>query len=162
MQKSAAAFAAFVLAAALTGPAGAVEVKRELVVDAPLDAIWAKIGEACSLKLWSPGVKDCTEKKVHGDIVRTITADNGGQFVEQIVASGNGFYSYRVLKSPLPMSNYIGLFAMHPDANDASKTLVTWRGEFDVADKDRAMTTGIIAGIYESGLAAIADYVKKQ
>ena len=126
MNKSAAAFAAFGLVLALAGQAGAIEVKRELVVDAPMDAIWAKVGAPCSLKLWA-GVKDCTEKKVYGNVVRTVTPGNGAPFVEEIVASGNGFYAYRVLESPLPMSNYIAVFSMRPDENDPSKTLITWR-----------------------------------
>ena len=141
--------------------AQAVEVERQLVVDAPADVIWQKIGEPCSLKLWAPGIGDCTEKTVKGRIVRTITAGQGGQFVEEIVASGKGYYAYIVLQGPLPISNYISVFALKPDANDPAKTLITWRAEFDADDANKLAAANTVGGIYESGLAAIASFVMK-
>lgn len=56
-------------------------IRREVIVDRPADAVWARVGDPASVHTWFPGMVDA---KVEGS-VRTITTAAGLTLPEEIV-----------------------------------------------------------------------------
>jgi hypothetical protein len=57
--------------------------RREIVIDAPAERVWAVVSRADLLHLWFPGIESCT---VDGD-QRTIVLSSGIPMVETILAN---------------------------------------------------------------------------
>lgn len=144
-----------IYAAALSGliamPAvsGEYSVRRELQVSAPFTEVWHAIGDFCDIDDWHPAITACATKVIDGKIHRILTTADGGEFVEQRIATEAGLsYTYKITASPLPLQKYTATLSVTP--NDG--TLISWSARFS-SDDPTAET--VITGILDDGLASI-------
>lgn len=122
-------------------------VTRAQAYAAPADKVWGIIGEFGGLGTWHPAVVKQTNE---GDL-RHLEIPGGAVIVERSLGSDTNSYAYEIVSGPLPVSGYRSVLSV-AEAGDGS--VVTWSSTFeptaDAAD-------GAIAGIYEAGLAALAE-----
>ena len=132
-----------------TFAAHAASVDKTIDVKAPADKVWAMIGPFCSIKDWHPAIGQCTES---GGVRTLTTKDGKATFEEKQIASNSKTmdYSYEILKSPLPITDYKSTIKVMPKGDGMST--ITWSSTYTPdAGKEAAAQTAI-AGIYQSGL----------
>ena len=144
------AFAAIGAAA----PASAATLSRSVDVPGSPEAVWSAIGDFCAIAEWHPAIASC---RLDGKrpLVRTLVTRDHATFVERQTSRDDArrYYSYTFLSSPLPVINYSSTLKVTPKAGGVST--VTWSGRYSVAPGDAEPAKAALAGIYESGLAAI-------
>lgn len=135
----------------------ALHVSKHVVVNAPAHKVWALVGDYNSLNKWHPAVKTSEltgSGRANGD-VRLLTLTDGAEIYDELtdysVASTS--YSYRLIKSPLPLYGYLGSIIVK-DNGDKTST-VTWKSRFyaDGVNDEEAMN--IIVGVYDGGLQSL-------
>ena len=155
------AVAAGLAAGGLASAAMAAEVKQDIEVKAAPAAVWKKIGAFCSIKSWHPAIANCEQSKVNGDTFRLLTLKDGGKIKEKFINSGNYSYTYSIVESPLPVSNYKATLSVKADGDgDKGESDVVWTAKFDPKDKPEAEAKGVIEGIFKAGLENIKVMVK--
>lgn len=141
-------------------PALAIEVKKEQVVDAPLNKVWDKIGGWCAIKDWHPVIADCKEERRGDQVRRTLFLDGGGEVHEVLTNENETSYSYIIESGALPVENYKSSLSV--TALDNDKTKITWKGSFTGGKgKTDQEAAEVMGGAYEAGLKAVAkDFAK--
>lgn len=144
--------------------ANAVEVKKELAVNADMAKVWKVAGEYCSIKEWSPSFSDCTQYMENGTIWRILTIKGNGLKVREKLTDVDDFsYDYAIIDAPLPLRNHQG--KMWVEAGEKpGQSVLRWEVSFDVhgdAKKTKEVTQ-IIDGILTDGLKGIRDQAVKQ
>jgi Polyketide cyclase / dehydrase and lipid transport len=120
-----------------------------------VDAVWTKVGDFCGIGTWHPAVAKC--ELSHGNKVRTLSLKGGGTIVERLVKwdKADHDYTYRILKSPLPVKDYISTIKVVADGSGSD---VIWTGKYrakkgttdDAAKK-------VIDGIYKAGVDSLVQ-----
>jgi Polyketide cyclase / dehydrase and lipid transport. len=124
----------YVLASALVVgfavPASALEVTKSADISAPPAKVWSTIAEFCSIGDWHPAIAKCELSKQDGNDVRTLSLKGGGTIVEERLSRDDKAmdYTYKILKSPLPIDNYKSTIMVEPSSGGSK---VTWKGNFD-------------------------------
>ena len=151
------AIAALALTAA--APAHAIDLERSTTVAAPPAKVWQTIGDFCGIGNWHPAVEKCTPSEMDGKKVRTLSLKGGGTIKEEQVSRDDKVmsYTYTILESPLPVSDYKSTLSVAPDGQGSK---VTWTGNFNAKGAPDSVAKDAIQGIYDSGLKAIADKSK--
>lgn len=139
-------------------PAMALEVKKQVTVDATPAQAWAAIGDFCAIGGWHPAVEKCVLGEMDGKAMRTLSLKGGGAIVEELVARDDAgmSYTYKIIESPLPVANYVSTIAVE----DAGGTSIVWSGEFDAKGATDDAAVGVIEGIYQGGLDSLAAKAK--
>ncbi|EAU42898.1 MxaD gene product [Fulvimarina pelagi HTCC2506] len=138
-------------------PAFALDVAKETEVNATPDKVWSTVGDFCAIADWHPAVASCEESDADGATQRTLSLEGGGSILEELIARDDEAmsYTYRILESPLPVANYESTISV---LGEGEMSTLSWSGTFDAAegatDED---ATGAIGGIYDAGLASIAE-----
>ena len=65
-------------------------------------------------------------------------------------------YTYAILESPLPVADYESTIRVL----DEGGTVIAWNGTFAAKGAPDADAVAVIAGIYDAGLASLAEKVK--
>jgi hypothetical protein len=127
----------------------AIESTYKNVSTDPAGATWKKIGDFCGIATWHPAVAKC--ELSHGNKIRTLTLNGGGTIVERLLKWNNKTYSYTytIVSSPLPVSNYISTIKVIPDGLVSE---VVWTGKYKAKGKSDADAKTVIDGIYKAGL----------
>jgi hypothetical protein len=139
---------------ALTGAAGAVEVKRKIEINGEIKKVWAEIGGWCAIGSWHPAIAKCEESEEGGKKKRTLTTKDGGVIKETMTKSTDTSYSYQIDESPLPVEKYTATFAVTPDSDDKEEVNIAWSAKFDAKGKD-ADAKKVIDGIFKAGMDAL-------
>lgn len=159
--------AAFTLTASLSAAALAHGPTRQKVVEtisinAPADAVWARIKNFDSLKDWHPAAAESAADKGNTEgSVRLVKLKGGGELVETLENYNDAArkYSYRLKDgSPLPVSNYTSTITV---VADGDKSTVEWRGAFyrgypnndPPPEQNDEAAVKAITGVYQAGLA---------
>ncbi|WP_418291971.1 SRPBCC family protein [Methylobacterium durans] len=144
---------------AALSPAAALEVTKTADVAAPPPKVWKTIGEFCGIGDWHPAVEKCTLSEKGGKKMRTLNLKGGGEIVEEQVSRDEKKmdYTYTILQSPLPVSDYKSTLSVAP--NGAGSKL-TWTGSFKAKGAPDAKAQEVIGGIYEAGLKGITEKAK--
>ena len=144
-------------ACALAGPVIAepkAKLSRSVTVQATPAAVWAAIGPFCAIGEWHPAIASCN---LDGKATptRTLVTRDGAKFVELQLGYNNAArrYSYTFTTSPVPVTGYASTFSVTPSGKHAS--VVTWSGAYTPNAGQATAANAALAGIYESGLAAI-------
>ena len=148
------------LAASLVAPpADALEVRRSVEVAAPPEKVWQMISDFCAIAEWHPVVGKCAQSEQGGVATRTLTTTDGGVLVEKRVQySDEGMsYTYEIVDSPLPVSDYVSTLAV---MDSAAGSTITWSGEFAAKDAPDQQAVEAVSGIYQAGLAALAEQLR--
>lgn len=168
--------AAFMLAASLGGAALAHGPTRQKVVEtisinAPADAVWARIKNFDALKDWHPAVATSPADKGNAEgSVRTISLKGGGTLVETIenYNEAQKKYSYRAKDGgALPVTNYTSTISV---VGDGGKSVVEWRGAFyrgfpnnnPPPDQNDEAALKAVTGVYRAGLAQLKTLMESK
>jgi len=161
------------LAALVTGTACAdtptrLHVVETVQIKAPVDKVWAAVKDFDSLPKWHPGfASDELTSGSNGTVgaTRKLTIKDGPVIVERLTAYDEAAHSYhyRIVESPLPITDYESRIAVHPLTN--GMTVVAWSGTFkrkNAADnppeaESDAGVIKLVSGVYRGGL----DNLKK-
>lgn len=147
-----------------------LKVTKSVTINAPASEVWDEVGEFDDIDDWHPAVAKAEIVKGENDqvgAVRLLTlADDGGTTKEQLLSHDDAgmSYSYKILESVLPVSNYKSTIKVEAAGKGASKA--TWSGSFqrkDLSDHpakeaNDKMATSTISSVYQAGL----DNLKKQ
>ncbi|MGB8274376.1 MAG: SRPBCC family protein [Alphaproteobacteria bacterium] len=155
------AFLAAILAWALPAPAAAgdIQVVSSVELNASPSDVWALIGAFDNLQGWHPAVEGTRMEGSPTQVgsKRVLMLKGGGEIEEELTsysASGTR-YTYKILKSPLPVANYESFLAVTDEGG--GKSLVIWGSRFDAAGgASKAKAKGTIAGVYKAGLDTLA------
>jgi hypothetical protein len=144
-------------AAALTSTALAepeyVTVQMEIDIDAPAEAVWAKVGGYCDISAWLN--VDCEITSGDGGM-GTVRALAGGRVIEILIAQTDLSYGYAQPAQEGRFYNlYHGFMESKPVSANASKIVYTL--VYDVSNEaDQAAKDADIArrrGMFENALA---------
>jgi uncharacterized protein YndB with AHSA1/START domain len=167
MKKRALVAAAAALAAswsAFAAPLKPLSVTQTVEIQAPPAKVWAAAKDFDGLNTWHPGfAKDELMKGKNNmpGTVRALTIKDGPTFTEELLSFNEAAhtYKYRIIESPLPLSNYVATFTVAP--GKAGGTQVTWSANFTrknpaenppEAENDAA-AVNLITGVFQAGLA---------
>jgi uncharacterized protein YndB with AHSA1/START domain len=137
----------------------ALQASKSVDVDAAPAKVWTAIGDFCGIAQWHPAIASCAPSTKGGKHIRTLALKGGGTIVEQEVYRHNRQmeYRYTIVDGPLPVSDYQSTLKV---SAHGTGSVITWNGTFKAKGADDATATNAIQGIYDSGLAALADKVK--
>ncbi|HUO89689.1 MAG TPA: SRPBCC family protein [Rhizomicrobium sp.] len=147
--------ASLVVVAAMDSPARAGSLTRTTAVPASADAVWSVIGPFCAIKDWHPVIGTCVLDGKTPPTRTLVSKDGKVAFVETEMARDDArhLYSYDFVASPLPATHYLGTIKVEPDGANGSR--VVWHGSYVASKGQDKAVENALAGIYESGLAAI-------
>jgi len=132
------------------------------VIDAPADAVWAKIRDFNGMPDWYPEVIATSEIEdgLTGDTVgavRSFTLADGTHLREKLLAHSdeNRSYSYDFQKTPFDVDNYNATLRVTP-VTDGDKAFVEWWTTFDCDRDQQEHWTGFFANeIFQNGFEAM-------
>jgi len=162
------ALGALVAGAAFADPPKKLFVSETVRIKAPPNKVWAAVKDFDTLPKWHPGfASDELTSGSNGQVgaMRKLTIKDGPVIVEQLTAydEAGHSYHYRIIESPLPITDYESRIAVHPMTN--GMTVVAWSGNFKrkntsdnppEAESDAGVIK-LIKGVYRGGL----DNLKK-
>ncbi len=144
-----------------------MKVFRSVIIDAPIDRVWAAVRSFDGVVNWNPGVAAARMESgspTEVGAVRHLDIVDGTVFRETLLAHSDieRSYAYDIIEGPLPCSDYIAVHRFIP-ITDGDKTLGIWSGEFtcDPADAD-SLETVVGDQIYREGMRGLNDYLKGQ
>ena len=144
-------------------------VIEKITIDAPADAVWAKIKNFDALKDWHPAVAESPADKGNTEgSVRTLKLKGGGSLVETLEGYNDAQkkYNYRAKDGgALPVTNYTSTIQVAPDGN---KSTVEWRGAFyrgypnnnPPPDQNDEAAVKAVTGVYKAGLENLKKIVE--
>lgn len=137
-------------------PALALEASKTVDVAASPEKVWQTIGNFCGIADWHPAISACSPGEQNGKPTRHLTLKGGGTIDEEQTARNDSKmrYSYTILQSPLPVSDYHSTISVTKKGNGSE---VTWMGTFKAKGASDADATMAIQGIYDSGLQSLAQ-----
>ncbi len=154
--KVAASVGIFVVLSACAAPGPSESFTRTVDVEAAPSAVWAMIGSFCSVQDWHPAIGTCEEDGNTPPTRTLVTADGQATFVELQTARDDGAYTYTytILSSPLPFTDYTSTLSVDDDGSGVST--VTWTSVYNANEGHEQDVIDALTGVYESGLAAVA------
>jgi hypothetical protein len=132
------------------------------VIDAPADAVWARIRDFNGMPDWYPEVIATSEIEdgKTGDTVgavRSFTLSDGTHLREKLLAHSDEkrSYSYDFQKTPFDVDNYNATLRVTP-VTDGNKAFVEWWTTFDCDRDQQEHWTGFFANeIFQNGFEAM-------
>ncbi|HVJ44193.1 MAG TPA: SRPBCC family protein [Dongiaceae bacterium] len=125
------------------------------IARSPAD-VWQLIGGFNSLPDWLPYIPSSSLED--GGRVRRIRNLEGEEIVERLMAFDEAArsYSYHILKAPFPQEDYLATLRV-ASIDDGRAARVEWFGQFEPVGVTVDEVTSLFRGIYEAGLAALAQ-----
>ena len=145
------------------------KVQEKITINAPADAVWARIRNFDGLKDWHPAVASSpADKGNQPGSVRQITLKGGGSLAEELEAYNEAQrrYSYRARDGgALPVTNYTSTIVV---TAEGSTSVVEWRGAFyrghpnndPPPDRNDEAAVKAVTAVYQSGLQALKQLVE--
>jgi hypothetical protein len=127
--------------------------------DSP-DSVWQRIGGFGSLTEWLPGIPQ--SEVTDGGRIRRLGTRDGQVIVERLEKYDfvGKTYSYSILESPFPISEYYATLTVMPGAGGAG-TRVEWGATFTPKGVPEEKAQRLFQGIFSGGLEALAGHYKK-
>lgn len=147
------------------------KVSEKVTIEAPADAVWAKIKNFNALKDWHPAVADSAADKGNAEgSVRTVKLKAGGTLVETLEGYDDAKmkYNYRAKDGgALPVTNYTSVLSV---VADGGKSVVEWRGAFyrgypnndPPPDQNDEAAIKAVTGVYRDGLAHLKKMMESK
>jgi carbon monoxide dehydrogenase subunit G len=138
------------------------KVSEKISINAPADAVWARIRNFDALKDWHPAVAESPADKGNAEgSVRQLKLKGGGALTETLEAYDDAKkkYSYRAKDGgALPVTNYTSTISVMAEG---SGSVVEWRGAFyrgypnndPPPDQNDEAAVKAVTGVYQAGLA---------
>jgi len=143
-----------------------MKIKRSVIIDAPIDAVWKQVRLFDAVAQWNPGVENATLESGSATAtgsIRRLEIVDGSIFRETLLAHSDleHCYTYDILESPLPCQNYIATHRFI-EITDGDRTLGIWEGEFDCDPADVAELEQIVGQlIYHDAQVALNQYMQE-
>ena len=143
-----------------------MKIMRSVIIDAPLDSVWATVRNFDSVANWNSGVSGArieTGSATTVGSVRHLDIADGSVFRETLLAHSDleYFYSYDIIESPLPCVNYLSTHRF-VEITEGNRTLGIWQGQFDCERADEASLESIIGdGIYRDAQHGLNQYMQE-
>ncbi len=143
-----------------------MKVYRSVVLDAPIEAVWAAVRAFDGVVNWNPGVTGARMESGSPTAVgsiRHLDIADGTVFRETLLAHSDRehFYTYDIVEGPLPCTNYISTHRFVP-ITEGDKTLGIWEGAFDCAPENEDSLETIVGDmIYRDGMRGLNAYLKE-
>jgi hypothetical protein len=116
------------------------------------EEIWAQVSDFYALATWQPAIVE-SHKSTNVENARVITLENGAVVTEQLLEEGDLSFRYSVIDGPVPIRNHEATFAVHAEGEGS---LITWDVTFEPVDVPADEISATLAGIYQTGLNALA------
>ena len=143
-----------------------MHVFRSMIIDAPIDIVWAAVRDFDGVSNWNPGVVKATLEAgaptATGTIRRLDIAD-GTVFRETLLTHSDRdhFYTYDILECPLPVCGYISTHRFIPITH-MGQTLGIWESWFECAPDDATDMQQVVGdAIYIGGMTGLNAYLKE-
>jgi hypothetical protein len=138
-----------------------IKVYTSSVIDAPADAVWARVRDFNGLPQWTPFVAESRiEESQPADrigCVRNFRLRDGGVIRERLLTLSDYDYqcSYAILESPMGVENYVATLKLTP-VTDGARCFAEWSAEFDCAEsRERELVETIGQGVFQGGFDAL-------
>lgn len=147
------------------------KVSEKVTIEAPADAVWAKVKNFNALKDWHPAVAESPSDKGNAEgSVRTLKLKGGGTLIETLESydEAQKKYSYRAKDGgALPVTNYTSTLSV---VADGGKSVVEWRGAFYRAfpnnnpppDQNDEAALKAVTDLYRSGLGNLTKMMESK
>lgn len=147
------------------------KVTEKVTIEAPADAVWAKVRNFNALKDWHPAVAESPADKGNAEgSVRTVKLKDGGTLVEALESYDDAQkkYSYRAKDGgALPVTNYTSTLIV---VADGGKSVVEWRGAFyrgypnndPPPDRNDEAALKAVTAVYRSGLGNLKTMMESK
>jgi len=131
-----------------------------MVIDAAVEQVWSLARDFTGN--WHSSV--IVGSEIEGGLpsdqvacVRSFSLAGGGALREQLVGLSDERreFSYRILDSPLPVSDYLATARFTP-ITTSGQTFGEWWVDFRVAPEDEQETVELVRGVFEAGLSDLA------
>ena len=142
-----------------------MKVFRSMVLDAPVDRVWAAVRAFDGVVNWNPGVAAArleTGGPTEVGAVRHLDIVDGTVFRETLLAHSDleRFYTYDILEGPLPVTGYISSHRFIP-ITDSNQTLGIWESTFDCTAVDAGDMDRIVGDeIYIGGMRGLNESLR--
>jgi uncharacterized protein YndB with AHSA1/START domain len=112
------------------------------------DKVWKIIGGFNALPNWLPAVKE--SKLDAAGRVRMLDLAGGGSMSEKLETFDDKAhaYSYSIMRSPLPVSNYVSTLKVSEDGQGST---IEWSSEFSPAGASEMDAKKVVERIYQAG-----------
>ena len=131
------------------------------VIDAPADAVWARIRDFNGIADWHPAIasSEIEDGRPSDSVgcIRSFYLGDGGHIREQLLelSDTNRFYTYSILVAPLAVRNYVATLGVTP-VTDGNRTYARWTAEFDCDAAEEAGLVDLISnGVFQGGFDAL-------
>jgi hypothetical protein len=138
-----------------------IRVYKSSVIDAPADALWARIRDFNALPQWHPVIAD---SRIEGNLsadqvgcIRHFHTRDGGLIRERLLALSDFDYTcvYEILESPMGVTDYVATLKLTP-VTDGNRTFAEWSAEFDCATgREAELTREIGQDVFQAGFDAL-------
>jgi uncharacterized protein YndB with AHSA1/START domain len=131
------------------------------VLAAPAARVWSIVAPFDGLAGWHPAFRSSViTNGVPANLVgaeRLLTLQDGGEIRERLIGFSEFKRTcvYTILSSPLPISDYVATIRVTP-VTMGERAFVEWWSRFETAPADREAMVGLIRGVYEAGIEAVA------
>ena len=142
-----------------------MKIMRSVIIDAPIASVWAEVRAFDGVVNWNPGVSAAlieNGSSTQVGSVRRLEIVDGSVFRETLLAHSDfeHFYSYDIIDSPLPCSNYLSTHRF-VEITEGDRTLGIWQGEFDCEAQDAAQLESIVGdSIYRDAQHGLNQYMQ--
>ena len=142
-----------------------MHIFRSMILDAPIDRVWALVREFDGVSHWNPGVTKArmeTGTATAPGSVRHLDIAGGAVFRETLLELSDleHFYTYDIIESPLPLQNYISTHRFVPITH-TSQTLGIWESRFDCDPAQQNDMAHIVGDqIYIGGMTGLNAALK--
>jgi len=145
----------------MSNPKGSLQVKRQTVINAPADAVWALAGDFGTWDGWHPAIKACDLTEGGNNqpgTVRKLGLGGDAYLVERLLHHSNPDKSctYVIVSGVLPVKNYQSTLRVSATAD--GKAQIDWGSTFDADGVSDDEAVKVIAGVYEGGFAALQTH----
>jgi hypothetical protein len=132
------------------------------VIDAPADAVWARIRDFNGLADWHAGLvaaSEIEEGKAGDQVgcIRSFTLTDGTHIRERLLAHSDAdrSYTYNFEKTPFDVDNYKATIRVTP-VTDGGQAFAEWWTEFDCDRDKQDHWTGFFASqVFQGGFDAL-------
>ncbi len=140
-------------------------VKRSIILDAPVEAVWDVVRNFNGHDRWHPAVAEShIERGAPPDrvgCVRNFRLAGGENLREQLLTLSDleQSFSYCLLDTPVPLFNYVAHVRLFP-VTDGNQTFWEWESRFDTpAGQGEALATMVGDDIYSAGFEAVRTHM---
>lgn len=138
------------------------------IINAPAAKVWARVRDFNGLPKWHPRIRDSRiEDALPSDkvgCIRNFHLQNGDGLREQLLGLSDYdmFYTYAILESPMPLTDYISTLRLTP-VTDGDRCFGEWSAEFNCdPDKEADLVNGVGNNVFQGGFDALKRHFGDQ